>query len=182
MKGVVFTEFLEMVETKFGLETVNEIIEQSELKSEGIYTSIGTYDFSEMQSLIGSLSTHTSIPVDDLIYVYGEYFFNYLISTHPKIFEHYKSPAHFLKSVEGHIHVQVRKIYPDAELPTFEVSEVTDNIMEMTYSSPRALYKFAEALIVKTFAFYKHKITISFNKLKKDGTLVKFTITHNGKQ
>ena len=31
MKGIVFTEFLEMVELKFGLETVDKIIENSKL-------------------------------------------------------------------------------------------------------------------------------------------------------
>ena len=36
MKGIVFTEFLEMVEEKFGLEVVDYIIESSELASEGI--------------------------------------------------------------------------------------------------------------------------------------------------
>jgi hypothetical protein len=56
MKGIVFTEFLDLVEAKFGLETVDEIIEKSDLKSKGVYTSIGTYDFSEMLSLITNLS------------------------------------------------------------------------------------------------------------------------------
>ncbi len=31
MKGIVFTEFLELVEHKFGLEVVDEIIEKSNL-------------------------------------------------------------------------------------------------------------------------------------------------------
>ena len=55
MKGIVFTEFLEMVEETIGLETVDYIIYKSELKSEGIYTSVGTYDFFEMLSLISNI-------------------------------------------------------------------------------------------------------------------------------
>ena len=31
MKGIVFTEFLEMVEDQFGLETVDDIIEAADL-------------------------------------------------------------------------------------------------------------------------------------------------------
>ena len=60
MKGIVFTEFLEMVETKFGLETVDNIIENSDLKSEGIYTSVGTYDFNEMVTPVSY--THLTLP------------------------------------------------------------------------------------------------------------------------
>ena len=76
MKGVVFTEFLEMVESKFGLETVDNIIENSNLPSEGIYTSVGTYSFNEMVSLITSLSTEVKTPVGDLIYAFGLFLFN----------------------------------------------------------------------------------------------------------
>ena len=37
MKGVVFTEFLEMVEQKFGMEMVNALIENNDLSSDGVY-------------------------------------------------------------------------------------------------------------------------------------------------
>jgi len=75
MKGIVFTEFLELVENKFGLEMLDAIIEASNLESEGVYTRIGTYNFSEMLSLLTNLSERTSISIDDLLLVYGEHFF-----------------------------------------------------------------------------------------------------------
>lgn len=59
MKGIVFTEFLELVEDKFGLEMVDKIISSSELESGGIYTSVGTYSFSEMLQLLQHLSDNT---------------------------------------------------------------------------------------------------------------------------
>ena len=117
MKGIVFTEFLEMVEQKFGLETVDKIIENSELKSRGVYTSIGTYDFGEMSSLITNLSAETDIDIPTLIHVYGLYFFDTLAKGHPDIFNYYKTAFNLLAGIEKHIHVHVRKIYPDAELP-----------------------------------------------------------------
>ena len=43
MKGIVFTEFLDLVEEKFGLEMVDAIISQSKLESKGVYTSIGVF-------------------------------------------------------------------------------------------------------------------------------------------
>ena len=42
MKGIVFSEFLDLVEVKFGLEMVDKIIDQSNLESKGVYTSVGT--------------------------------------------------------------------------------------------------------------------------------------------
>ncbi|MBN7817688.1 heme NO-binding domain-containing protein [Algoriphagus pacificus] len=179
MKGIVFTEFLEMVQAKFGFEMVDYIIESSDLKSKGAYTSIGTYDFGEMLQLISHLSQKTTIPKETLIFEYGLYFFNYLEKAYPYIFEQYQDPFSFLKSVENHIHVQVRKIYPDAELPTFDVKEINSNQLEMIYYSKRALYKFAEALIQKTFEHYHKNCTVTLQMLKKDGTEVKFEIDHD---
>ena len=68
MKGIVFTEFLELVEDTFGLETVEEIIEKSNLPSKGAYTSIGTYAFSEMLSLLKHLSEKTNMAIDELLH------------------------------------------------------------------------------------------------------------------
>ena len=88
MKGVVFNEFLEMVESKYGLTKLDQVIEGSDLKSKGIYTSIGNYESHEFFQLIGSLSKHTSIPTEDLLYDYGNHFFAFLAKTYPQIFKH----------------------------------------------------------------------------------------------
>ena len=92
MKGIVFTEFLEMVESKFGLEIVDEIIENSELPSEGVYTSVGTYEFNEMVSLITQLSSKVNISVDDLLYTFGIYLFDSLGKAHPEVIQSYNYP------------------------------------------------------------------------------------------
>jgi len=179
MKGIVFTEFLEMVEETFGLETLDYIIYKSDLKSKGIYTSIGTYDFFEMLSLISNLSEKVKIPVQDLIYAYGLYFFKVLVDHHPKIIEMYKTPMDMLESVENHIHVEVRKLYPGAELPTFKIVTRNDDFMEMIYYSDRSLYMFAKGLMEKTFEHYNKNATVEFELLKENGTEVRFLISQN---
>ncbi len=55
MKGIIFTEFLDLVEKKFGIGMVDKIIAQSELKSAGAYTAVGTYDFVALSSFITSI-------------------------------------------------------------------------------------------------------------------------------
>ena len=177
MKGIVFTGFLEMVESKFGIETVDSMLENLDLESNGIYTSVGTYDFSEMIKLLDRLSSKVNIPVNDLIYTYGLYFFSILTANYPDIFKMYSSAFEMLKSVHNHIHVQVRKIYPDAELPTFQIMHDSDNYMEMIYISERGMYKFAQALIEKTCEFYHKDASITYTKLQDDGTKVKFMIS-----
>jgi len=180
MKGIVFTEFLEMVEETFGLETTDTIIENSDLPSEGIYTSVGTYDFNEMVSLITSLSEIVDIPANDLIYTFGLYLFNSLGSAHPEVIQNYNSPLGLLYSIEDHIHVHVQKLYPEAELPTFKILEKTDTSISMVYSSSRGLYRLAHGLMEKCFEHFNSSATIVYELLKEDGTEVKFDVTQNG--
>jgi len=179
MKGIVFTEFLELVEETFGLETVEEIIEKSDLPSKGAYTSIGTYAFSEMLSLIGNLSEKTNMSTDQLLHVYGAHFFSVIERDYPTILASYSNPLDLLASVESHIHVEVRKIYPDAELPRFEVVEKSDNSLTLVYFSSRSMYAFGLALMEKTFEHYGRNASISYEKVKDDGSEVKFVILEN---
>lgn len=39
MKGIIFTEFLDMVEERFSIETAEEILEAANLASGGSYTT-----------------------------------------------------------------------------------------------------------------------------------------------
>ena len=71
MKGIVFTEFIEMVEETFSMEMADEIIENAHLESGGAYTTLGTYDHREMLELVTQLSQSTGIPVPDLVRVFG---------------------------------------------------------------------------------------------------------------
>ena len=104
MKGLIFTEFLELVEEKFGLTMVDEIIEASNLKSQGGYTSVGTYEFSELVQLLSNLSVRTKIAADDLLLVYAEHLFKALVRTHPNLVNHYKDPMELLASIENQFH------------------------------------------------------------------------------
>jgi len=176
MKGIVFTEFLDLVEDKFGIEMVDTIITNAELASNGSYTAIGTYEFSEMLQLLKNLSKNTGISTDELLLIYAEHFFHVLKSSYPQLLEKYTNPIDLLASIEGHIHVEVRKIYPDAELPTFEVLEKTDDSLTMIYKSSRSMHHFGLGLMKQTFAHFNTEASILLEKIKDDGTEVKFTI------
>lgn len=179
MKGIVFTEFLDLVEDKFGLEMVDKIIYQSNLDSEGVYTAVGTYSFSEMLRLLSNLSRNTGISPDDLLLVYGEHFFSVIETSYPDLLATYNDPIEMLASIENHIHVEVLKIYPDAELPTFIVENKTENSITMVYKSSRAMHHFGLGLMNKTFEYFNSSATIFLDKIKEDGSEVRFTVNQN---
>ena len=169
-----------MVEAKFGLAVVDSIIEDSELPSAGIYTSVGTYDFNEMVSLITNLSSTVKIDAGTLIYTFGHFLFASLGKAHPEVIKSYSTPIGLLYSIEDHIHVHVQKLYPDAELPTFKILEKTDTSLSMVYVSSRGLYRLAHGLIEKCFEHFNSSATVTYELIKEDGTEVKFDILQHG--
>ena len=179
MKGIVFTEFLDLVEERFGLEMVDAIISQSKLESKGVYTSIGTYSFSELLQLLQNLKIQTGISIDNLLLIYGEHFFSVIETNYKDLLSSYNDPIEMLASIENHIHVEVRKIYNDAELPTFIIKKKTKTTLILIYKSSRSMHHFGLGLMNKTFEHFNSKATIILEKIKKDGTEVKFIITKN---
>lgn len=177
MKGIVFTEFLEMVEDKFGLLTLDKIVENSELESGGAYTAVGTYNHSEMVQLVSNLSEEVDIPIVDLLEIYGKHFFTILFKSYPSFFEEVNGAFDFLGSIENHIHVEVLKLYPDAELPSFDIKQLNENQLEMVYRSERKLAAFAKGLIQGATEYFNEPISIKMETLDSEGAVVKFTLT-----
>ncbi|WP_439130027.1 heme NO-binding domain-containing protein, partial [Polaribacter sp.] len=122
---------------------------------------------------------YTDISIDNLLLVYGEHFFSVIETSYPGLLATYKDPIDMLSSIENHIHVEVQKIYPDAELPTFVVQDKTENSIIMVYKSSRAMHHFGLGLMNKTFEHFNSTATIQLEKIKEDGTEVRFIVTKN---
>lgn len=176
MKGIVFTEFLDMVESKYGYEMVDYIIEESKLESNGIYTSVGTYHHSEIVQLLSNLSLKSKEDAMMLLKTFGEYLFDTFLKTYPQFFAAEDNVFDFLKSIDSHIHVEVLKLYPDATLPEFETIVTEDGTLIMIYKSERKMAALAEGLMEKSFAYFKQPHSVNKELIKEDGSEVKFTI------
>lgn len=161
MKGVVFTEFLEMVETQFGLEVTDRIIEQSNLPNDGAYTSVGTYEHEELLKLVGNLSREADAPPQALVKAFGQYLFKRFSQSFPEFFAGVDSAFAFLSRVDDVIHVEVRKLYPDAELPRFRLSFPDIGQMELRYESSRPFADLAEGLIEACSRHFGEEIVVS---------------------
>lgn len=182
MKGVVFTELFSFVEDGHSPEFLQETIDDSKVPSKGVYTATGTYPVCEMASLVATLSKKTGAEVPDLLRVFGEHLFHRFHDGHPSMFEGVDNAFDFLVSVEDHIHVEVKKLYPDAELPRLDVAEHTPNRFRLIYTSSRHLGDFCEGLIRGCLAHFKETAVITRKDLESDpNAVIEFTIekTHS---
>lgn len=170
MKGMVFTEFLEMVEAKFSADMVDDIIDDSALPNGGAYTAVGTYDHGELVQMVVALSQRTSLPVPTLVQVFGEHLFGRFHVLYPSFFAGHASVLDFLAGIETVIHTEVRKLYPDAQLPRFDCTRLADGL-DMRYSSPRHFGDLAEGLIKGAVAHFGGGVAVSRHD-QPDGDIV----------
>lgn len=154
MKGIVFTEFLEMVESRMGMDMQDRIIVAANLPNDGAYTAVGTYDHAELVRLVVALSDASGTPVPALIQFFGGHLFQRFALLYPAFFAGVESAFIFLGRIENYIHVEVRKLYPEAELPSFECDHPTPDSMQLLYSSPRGFGDLAEGLIKGCIAHF----------------------------
>ncbi len=112
----------------------------------GIYTAAGSYPDLQAFNIVGALSKHSGMATDTLLGVFGEYMFSGFVSQYPTFFPEGIHTKELLKSVDGIIHVEVQKLFPDAILPKFEYEDPSEDRLVMKYTSQRKLCKLAEGL------------------------------------
>ena len=66
MKGIIFTEFLELVETGFGMEVADQVITRGCPFHNAGFTSVGSYDHRDLISMVGELSNLAGTRPSDL--------------------------------------------------------------------------------------------------------------------
>ena len=177
MKGVIFTKFIEMVDGHFSPEMTEQIIEDAQPPSGGAYTAVGVYDHSEILGLVTALSQRTGAEAGDLVRAFGHYLFRALGDVHPEYIEGVGSSFDMLEKVHDHIHVEVRKLYPDAELPSVICERRDDNTLVVNYSSPRPFAAVAEGLIAGCIDFFGDPVTVKRTQASDDGCSAVFELT-----
>jgi len=177
MKGVVFTEFVELVEVAFSPDIADQIIDECDLESGGAYTSLGTYNHEELLSMVVQLSRVTDQSVAELVRTFGRHLADRFREQFPQFFDK-PDLFSFLESIEGFIHVEVRKLYPDAELPSFETERPAENQLVMKYSSTRPFADLANGLIQRSIELFEAPAELTYQDTSNGtGTQAEFTIT-----
>lgn len=169
MKGIVFTEFLDMVEQQFSANMVDDIIDDCQLASGGAYTAVGTYLHQEMVELVLALAKRTNTSPPTLLKAFGEYLFGQFVKNYPRFFQHKHDAFAFLNGIEDIIHAEVRKLYPDAELPHFWVEEYTSQKLILIYTSSRHFEDLAEGLIVGCLNYFNANIRLTREAIHING-------------
>ncbi len=170
MKGIVFTELLAMAEGVVGEAAVDEVLDDLSLASGGAYSRVGNYPCSELLAIVTALSGRTGLAAEDLQRRFGAWMHTRFTELYPDVFAAKDGPLDLLQSVETEVHVEVRKLYPDAELPRFETTWQGEGL-RMRYVSPRPLVAFCEGMIHACGAHYGTPLRVGVARVS-DGEAV----------
>lgn len=176
MRGVVFTELIEFVENALGFDTADKMIEKANLENDGAFSQGGNYPFSHMQKLLHSLSEITGKSKDELLFVFGKHLFSVLAKLYQKNMTDDLTALTFLDSVENFVHVEVKKLYPDADLPKFTTEEIDETHIVLIYQSEKRLESFAKGLMVSCGEYFNEPLEIKHEVINENPYQVKFFI------
>ena len=170
MKGVIFNLLENLIVAKFGDEILEEIYDEAQFSVDAPpFVGSQTYPDSDLFAMVTLLSEKTNLPVDDLVYEFGKYMFPVLADKYPVFLDNVNSPLEFLKSVNDIIHVEVKKLFEEANPPTIKVEEINHNQAKLRYKSERKLCKLVEGLLDGVVDYFGQKISYTHQQCMKDG-------------
>ena len=137
MKGIIFTEFINIVENTFDLEVCQSMLDLA--GDSGAYTAVGSYEHQRLVKLIICLSKVTGVSAEQLQQTFGRAVFPRLLQLLPNYHFVDSNTFDFIRSVEAYIHQEVKKLYPDTTPPSFEFTNETETTMTMDYHSARCM-------------------------------------------
>jgi hypothetical protein len=157
MKGVIFVELIKMAEDAFGEETVDDVIDKADLENLGAFTTVGNYPCSELVKIVMAFSQHSGLSPEVLQRKFGHWMMDFFLIHYPNFFADKKTAFGLLEAVDQEIHVEVKKLYPEAELPRCDTDRLGADRLKMVYSSARPLDAFCHGMIEACLTQFKEE-------------------------
>jgi hypothetical protein len=172
MLGIVYTEFMGMVAEQFSETVLDDLLDTPGLSTSGAYTAVGYYDHTDIIKMVVALSKLVDVPVDDLVEAFGRHLFSTLISKYPTLAKGQTSTLDMLETVDGAVHTEVQKLYPNAELPEFTCERLGADELKMVYRSKRPFSLLALGLIRGCADHFGESIQVSHTSKDQDSIYV----------
>ena len=161
MKGAVFIALNDFIEEGFGIEAWENILNEAAPPSGGVYTSVQNYDDTELVAIVHAVCRQLELDKGQALRLFGDYLFAILNKKHPIFTSLQPDLFKFLASIEGVVHVEVKKLFAGVQLPTMKAIEQSDNHVVLHYESARKMCELAEGLIQGAAKHYGIEVNVS---------------------
>jgi len=169
MKGIIFNELVEFAN--------RELPETARGLGELTYSPLANYPDDELLALVARLSEAAGVPAPEILRRLGSHLFRSFATLYPVFLDGVESALDLLGGIETYVHGEVKKLYPDAEFPRFEVRTHAAGRLEMVYRSRRPLADLADGMIRGCVAWFGDPIDVDRQDLDAaDGRAARFTL------
>jgi predicted hydrocarbon binding protein len=166
MKGVVFNIFEDFIVESFDDSTWELILDKS--GEEDVFIGPKTYPDKVLINFIKTAVKLKGLNLKTAERLFGKFAYPKLKEKIPNIVDKYSTPEELLFSLDGIIHVEVRKFLEDANPPSFEVTREGKHLI-MEYHSKRNLCYFVEGLLEGLALSFKKKVLYTQKKCTHKG-------------
>jgi hypothetical protein len=179
MKGIFFTEFLEMVEKEYGIILTEKIISDLGVGNNGVYEATADYPYDQFVELCELLSSEVGSSVVDLAKNFGEYLFSRLVILFRPSFAGNSSIFDFLGQIDNFIHEKIQESFTTIEIPRFRAIKINDSTFQMSYQTEKLLIHLAIGLFMGCQRFFNEELTLNTEFISEKSKLVCFTLSKN---
>jgi hypothetical protein len=160
MRGLMFTEYFDFVGSLSDEDVADDVLNELGDSVTGAYTSVGNYSFDEFAKLHGAISKRLEIESSELARKFGHWLMGRFAVLFPDYLTGVDSGLDFLEKTGAHIHVEVRKLYPDASPPEVVLERIDDNSCKLHYKSHRPLAPVALGLTEACLAHFNDRFRV----------------------
>jgi hypothetical protein len=181
VKGVIFNLAEEVISDGFGEQAWDEVLDGAGL--DGAFTSLGNYPDSDLVRLVTASSDLLGLSPAEVVRTLGKGALPLLAERYPMFFTPHTSTRPFLLTLNEIIHAEVRKLYPDADVPEFEFMTDDPEWLAMRYRSHRKLCALAEGFVMGAAAHFGEVAEIEHPECMHDGSescLMRCRFTRSG--
>lgn len=158
MMGIMFNIVEEIVTAEYGPDTWDDLLDDAGV--EGAYTAIGSYDDAELLALLDAASARLEMPREQVTVLLGRRSLPLFLARYPALVGEETSARGMLLTLNSFIHPEVRKLYPEADVPDFTFVNESVDALAMTYHSRRRLCALAEGLILGTGDHFGEELSV----------------------
>ena len=176
MKGIVFAELVGFLDRTGGPLFAEQVLADADLPHGGAYSRIALYPWEEAVRVVEAASQASGLDFDVLCQRFGQFLFERFAVLYSDIIGRYPDADALLTHVGGHIHGEVRGMYPDAEPPKI-TTHTEDGKLVIEYESHRPFAHIAHGLIAGAIAHFGDRRTIEWLEKNARGSRAAFVLT-----
>jgi len=159
VKGLILNLVEDVVRAEHGEDYWDDVVDASGLPAS--YTSMGTYPDQEVETLASVVAEREGATAYDVVRHVGHAGMASLAARYPGFFDPHAGVRPFLLSLNTTVHPEVRRLYPGAVIPEFDIAFPEAHVVELGYVSERGRCDLAEGLVLGAAEHYGEAVAVS---------------------